>query len=145
MKKILLLCLLGLFINCKTYESIDCHPDSRYYYKRVTDILKENDIKFKFRKIKQIRVSELTRGQGYYDQKQRVVYLNRVVRDPNWWTIYVDAITLTLAHEMAHSQGIMHNSDRTSLMMDSVYLYIPTILKTESVDSIIVKAFRKRN
>jgi len=119
---------------------VDFDYISEYIY--VVNLLEENEIKFKFNKLKYIKSVFLPGAHGMYNRKFKGIYIETGLWKSDWYMIQGDVRIAVLAHEMAHSQRISHNKDTTSLMCDKVDLHLSHLIKTKGIDSLIIDAFR---
>ena len=99
------------------------------YWRALTHLYKKKGIKIDYTKIKSVKVVNNSRvgWVGLYDPQSRTITLNlykyESIREIKHDTIMI----LILAHEMAHSQGIPHSFDKTSIMYPAA-VYIKEML-----------------
>lgn len=143
-KRVLLLGFILLLGSCASNPKdvwVDDTLKPNFDY--LVTLFDKNDIKINYRKIKYVRRFPLKRARGYYLRKDKIIYINKYFYRWDWITIHEDVKTVILAHEIAHSQRIWHNDDKTSIMKDSVDWYITDIIHEFGIEQPILRAFKK--
>jgi hypothetical protein len=143
-KRVLLLGFILLLGSCASNPKDVWVDDSlKPNFDYLVTLFDKNDIKINYRKIKYIRRFPLSSARGFYFKKYKTIYINTHFYRWDWISIYDEIKIVILAHEIAHSQKIWHNSDTTSIMKDSIDLYITDIIHEFGIEQPIINVFKK--
>ena len=138
-----MICVLVLCSCASNPKDVWVDDSLKPHFDYLVTLFDKNDIKINYRKIKYIRRFPLNRARGYYFKQYKVIYINEHFYRWDWIQILDEVKTVILAHEIAHSQKIWHTDDKTSIMKDSVDLYITDIILEHGIEQPILDAFKK--
>ena len=144
-KKILvIICLVTISVllvskdRLKSNTQVSCAEVLKPHYSYIVNLLEKNNIKIDYSKIKNITIAPMKDFRGYHAEGGVIII--SYFGFNNKGTINEEVI-LTLAHEIAHSQGLKHTPNKIGLMFPSDK-FDRYFIENKKIDSIIIDTFK---
>lgn len=142
----LILCSLIFLLSCKsTADKVKVDKYIQPHFDYIVMVLDKNKININYRKIKYVKLFGLKYARGFYYTDPKVIFIDPEFRSLDRILLHKKLLILMLAHEMAHSQDIDHNSDSTSVMNKDVDKYLLDIIKNQGIEQPIIDTFKLKD
>jgi len=157
MKRTLVIAILSVTAFTYSYfynfeaegEKMFVHTKLQPFMVELTDILEKNNVEVDWSKIQTVTLLPLKDGiQGFWSRDNSTVSINFYVQLPPFESLTAqeqdDFILLILAHEVGHSQGLVHTAADVEGLMNPTSKYDLTAIRENRVEQYIVDGLKQK-